>query len=61
MADSRITGTTSDEELKRRALVLGSRFGGSLDQIGWILTLERRISVLEQSGVPAHLRDVEKR
>jgi hypothetical protein len=61
MADSRITGSTTDEELKRRALWLCSRFGGSLDQIGWILTLERRIALLEQSGVPAHLRDVEKR
>jgi hypothetical protein len=61
MADNRITGTTTDDELKRRALFLGSRFGGSLDQIGWILTLERRIAKLEQANTPAHLRDVEKR
>jgi hypothetical protein len=61
MADSRITGTTSDDELRRQTMLLCYRLGGGPDLVAYILCLERRIAKLESSNMPAHLQTLEKR
>jgi hypothetical protein len=61
MANDPIRADSTDDDLRKRAIHLGYRFGGSLDFIAYVLLLERRVAVLEQAGTPAHLRDVEKR
>jgi len=64
MADLRtvpITGDSSDDHLRQRALYLCAKFGGVANQYGYILQLERRIAALENSKLPAHLQNVEQR
>lgn len=61
LANVPITGDSSDEHLRQRALRLGDKFGGPVNLIGYILQLERRIAALEKSSLPAHLQTLEKR
>jgi len=61
MANDPIRADSTDDDLRKRAIHLGYRFGGSLDFIAYVLQLERRICKLEQANAPAHLHDLEKR
>jgi hypothetical protein len=56
-----ITGDSSDDHLRQRALFLGYKIGGPINLIAYILQLERRIAALEKSKLPAHLQNLEQR
>jgi hypothetical protein len=61
MANTPITANTPDKEIWERGWALARSLGVPVAFAQHVFLLERRIAALEQSGVPAHLRDVEKR